>query len=77
VSGESGSSVSIVSAMGWAIGLSRLAPRQRQDDFSSNVCVQTCSGAHPASCTMGTGGPLPGVKSDRGLKLTTPSSTEV
>jgi hypothetical protein len=25
-------------------------------DFSSNLCVQTGFGAHPASCTMGTGG---------------------
>jgi hypothetical protein len=25
-------------------------------DFSSNLCVKTGSGAHPASCTMGTGG---------------------
>jgi hypothetical protein len=24
-------------------------------DFSSNLCVQTGSGVHPASCTMGTG----------------------
>jgi hypothetical protein len=24
-------------------------------DFSSNLCVQTGSEAHPASCTMGTG----------------------
>jgi len=32
-------------------------------DFSSSLCVQTGSGAHPASCTMGTGGPFPGVKS--------------
>jgi hypothetical protein len=31
-------------------------------DFSSNLCVQTGSGAHPASCTMGTGGPFPGGK---------------
>jgi hypothetical protein len=29
-------------------------------DFSSILCVQTGSGAHPASCTMGTGGPFPG-----------------
>jgi hypothetical protein len=29
-------------------------------DFSSSFCVQTGSGAHPASCTMGTGGPFPG-----------------
>jgi len=31
-------------------------------DFSSVLCVQTGSGAHPASCTMGTGGPFPGGK---------------
>jgi hypothetical protein len=31
-------------------------------DFSSILCVQTGSGAHPASCTMGTGGPIPGGK---------------
>jgi hypothetical protein len=35
-------------------------------DFSSNLCVQTGSGAHPASCTMGTGGPFPGGKSAAG-----------
>jgi hypothetical protein len=29
-------------------------------DFSSSICAQTGSGAHPASCTMGTGGPFPG-----------------
>jgi hypothetical protein len=28
-------------------------------DFSSSLCVQTGSGAHPASCTMGTGGTFP------------------
>jgi hypothetical protein len=28
--------------------------------------VQTCSGAHPASCTMGTGGPFPGGKARPG-----------
>jgi hypothetical protein len=31
-------------------------------NFSSNLRVQTGSGAHPASCTMGTGGPFPGAK---------------
>jgi hypothetical protein len=35
-------------------------------DFSSNLCVQTGSGAHPASCTMGTGGPFPGCKARPG-----------
>jgi hypothetical protein len=28
----------------------------------SSLCVQTGSGAHPASCTMGTGGPFPVAK---------------
>jgi hypothetical protein len=32
-------------------------------DLSSNLCVQTGSEAHPASCTMGTGDPFPGGKS--------------
>jgi hypothetical protein len=35
-------------------------------DFSSNLCVQTGSGAHPASCKMGTGCPFPGGKSAAG-----------
>jgi hypothetical protein len=29
-------------------------------DISSCLYVQTGTGAHPASCTMGTGGPFPG-----------------
>jgi hypothetical protein len=33
-------------------------------DFSSSHCVQTSSGAHPASCTMGIVGPLPGRDAD-------------
>jgi hypothetical protein len=41
-------------------------------NFSSNLCVQTGSGAHSASCTLGTGGSFPpGVKRGRGVKLTT------
>jgi hypothetical protein len=35
-------------------------------DISSNLCVQTGSGAHPASCIMGTGGPFPGGKARPG-----------
>jgi hypothetical protein len=31
-------------------------------DFSSNLCVQTGSEAHSASCTMGTRGRFPGAK---------------
>jgi hypothetical protein len=38
-------------------------------DFPSSLCVQTGSGAHPASCTMGTRGPFPGAKGGRGVTL--------
>jgi hypothetical protein len=48
-------------------------------DFSSSLCVQTGSGAHPASCTMGTGGPFPGGKPwpGRDADHSPPSSAEV
>jgi hypothetical protein len=48
-------------------------------DFSSSLCVQTGSGAHPAYCTMGTGGPFPGGKARPGRDAdhSTPSSVEV
>jgi hypothetical protein len=36
------------------------------EDFSSSFCVQTGSGAHPASCPMGTGGSFPGGKARPG-----------
>jgi hypothetical protein len=42
-------------------------------DFSSSLCVQIGFGAHPASCTMGTGGPSPGIKRGCGVMLTTHS----
>jgi hypothetical protein len=46
---------------------------------SSNVCFQTGSGAHPASCTVGTGGPFPGGKARPGHDAdhSLPSSAEV
>jgi hypothetical protein len=65
-SGEPGSSGSIVSDYGLdhrAIGV--LSPTEAKD-FSSILSVQTGSGANPASCTMGTGGPLPGGKARPG-----------
>jgi hypothetical protein len=34
--------------------------------LSSILCVHTGYGAHPASCTMGTGGPFPGGKARPG-----------
>jgi hypothetical protein len=49
------------------------------EDFSSSLCVQTSSGAHPASCPMGTGGPFPGgkVQSGRDADDSPPFSAEV
>jgi hypothetical protein len=68
---EPGSSVSIVSDYGLddrAIGVRSPAGAK---DFSSSLFVQTGSGAHPASCKMGNGGPFPGDKRGRGVTLTT------
>jgi hypothetical protein len=56
---SSGSAVSGYGLDDRAIGVRSPAGAQ---DFSSSICVQTGSGAHPASCTMGTGGPFPGAK---------------
>jgi hypothetical protein len=66
-----GSSVKIVSDYGLddqAIGVRSPAEAK---NFFSILCVQTGSGAHPASCTMGTGGPFPGAKRGRGVTVTT------
>jgi hypothetical protein len=48
------------------------------EDFSSSLCVQTGSGAHPASCTVGTGGSFPGGKArpGRDADRSPPSSVE-
>jgi hypothetical protein len=48
-------------------------------DFFSNLCVQTGSRAHPASCPMGTVGPFPGSKARPGRDAdhSPPSSAEV
>jgi hypothetical protein len=55
-----GSSVSIVSDYGLDDRAIEVQSPAEAKDFSSNLCVQTGSEAHPASCTMGTGGPFPG-----------------
>jgi hypothetical protein len=49
------------------------------EDFSSSLCVQTGSAAHPASYPMGTGGPFPGGKARPGRDTdhSPPSSAEV
>jgi hypothetical protein len=48
-------------------------------ELSSSLCVQTGSETHPASCTMGTEGPVPGAKAQPGHDAdhSPPSSTEV
>jgi hypothetical protein len=74
-----GSSGSIVSDYGLndrAIGVRSPAEAK---DFCSSLCVQTGSGAHLASCTMGTGGPFPGGKArpGRDADYSSPSSAEV
>jgi hypothetical protein len=48
-------------------------------DFFSSPCVQTGSGAHPASYPMGTGGSFPGGKGRPGREAdhSPPSSAEV
>jgi hypothetical protein len=63
---ERGSSVSIVSGYGLDDRVIEVRSRQRRKDFSSRLCVQTGSGAHPASCTMGKDGPFPGTKERTG-----------
>jgi hypothetical protein len=47
----------------WMIGVRSPAGAK---DFSSIICVQTGSGAYPASSPMGTGGPFPGGKARPG-----------
>jgi hypothetical protein len=67
-----GSSVGTVSEYG--LDDRAIEVRSPAEDFFSDLCVQTGSGAHPASCTMGTGGPFPGgggLKRGRGATLTT------
>jgi hypothetical protein len=71
-----GSSVSIVSDY-------RLNSRGRSQagakDFSSSLCFQTSSGAHPASYPMGNGGRFPGgkVRPGRDADHSSPSCAEV
>jgi hypothetical protein len=60
------SSGSIVSDYGLDDRAIGVRSRAGAEDFSSILCVQTGSGAHPASCKMGTGGPFPGGKARPG-----------
>jgi hypothetical protein len=76
---EPGSSGSVVSGCGLddrAIGVRSPAGAK---DFSSSLCVQTGSEAHPASCTTGTRGPFSRGKARPGRDAdhSPPSSAEV
>jgi hypothetical protein len=51
----------------WTTGVLSAA---EANDFSSSLCVQTSSEAHPASYPMGTGSPFQGVKRGQGVTLT-------
>jgi hypothetical protein len=64
---EPGSSVSVVSDYGLDDSDRGSIPG-RGKVFSSSLCVQTGYGAHPASCTMGTGGKARPWR-DRGMSL--------
>jgi hypothetical protein len=61
-----GSSVSIVSGYGLDDQAIEVRSPAGAKDFSCSLCVQTGSRDHPASCTIGTGGPFPGGKARPG-----------
>jgi hypothetical protein len=62
----------------WTTRRWRFDPQQRQKDFSSSLCVQTGSGARPASSAMGTESNFQGGKArSKSDADHTPSSAEV
>jgi hypothetical protein len=63
---EPGSSVSTASGYGLDDRTIKVRFPAEPKVSSSILCVQTSSGAHPASCTKGTGGPFPGTKARPG-----------
>jgi hypothetical protein len=75
---EPGSSVSIVYGYGLDDRAIDVRASAQAKDFSFNLYVQTVSGAHPVSCTVGTGGPFPGAKARPGCDAdhSPPSSAE-
>jgi hypothetical protein len=74
-----GRSVSIVSDYRLGRPGDRNSIPGREKGFFYNLCVQTGSEAHPASCTMGTAGLFPRgkVRPGRDADHSPPSSTEV
>jgi hypothetical protein len=76
---QPGSSGSIVSGYGLDYREIEVRFLAEAKDFSSSLCIQTGSGAHPASCTVGTGCSLPGgnARPGRDADHSPPSSAEV
>jgi hypothetical protein len=76
--GNRDNSVSTASGYGLDDQAMGFDPRQRQSIFPL-ACVHTGSESHPASCTMGTGGPFPEAtaRPGRGADHSPPSSAEV
>jgi hypothetical protein len=74
-----GSSGSIVSDYGLDDRAIEVRSPTEAEDFSSSPCVQTGSGAHPASYPTGTGCSFPGGKAwpRRDADNSPPSSAEV
>jgi hypothetical protein len=74
-----GSSVSIVSDYGLDDRAIWVPSPEKAKDFSSNLCVQTGSGAHAASYAIGIGGNFPGGKARPGhdAEYSPPSSVVV
>jgi hypothetical protein len=74
-----GSSGSIVSEYRLDDRVIEVRSPTEAEDFSSSPCVQTGSGAHPASYPMGTGGSFPGGKARPGRDAdhSPPSSAEI
>jgi hypothetical protein len=73
------SSFSIVSGYGLDYREIEVRFSAQAKEFSSSLFVQTGSGAHPASCTVGTGAPFSGAKvwQGRDADHSPPSSAEV
>jgi hypothetical protein len=70
---EPGSSVCIVSDYG--LDDRAIEVRSPAEEIGFFLCVQTGSGVHPTSCTMGTGILSRGLRCGRGVTLTTRSSS--
>jgi hypothetical protein len=74
--GSQGSSVSIVSVYGLDDRAIEVRSPEETRDFSSNLCVQTGSGAHPVSCPVDTAdySPHPVPRSRMSRSYTLPTS---